>query len=179
MAFSDLIAERLFRRPLALPSVPDELRLVPVLGLEQGGADGIRQARVIETNAKIVLRAVAAGQASPTRDWPTNTRNTGAFSLSRLSFGTSRTFVLIVSVDGTGPAAILGGRECADHRNGLTPPGSWLTGVLGSGARGGAVPPRQARSSDTAFRALTKPRSLSKNAPSMNGIRSATDLASP
>src|SRR3546814_14870538 len=39
-----------------------------------------------------------AAQASPTRDWPTNTRNTGAFSLSRLSFGTSRTFALIVSV---------------------------------------------------------------------------------
>src|SRR3546814_2505412 len=65
MAFSDLIAERLFRRPLGLPPVPDELRLVPVLGLEQGGADGSRQAGVVEADAQIVLWAVAAGARRP------------------------------------------------------------------------------------------------------------------
>lgn len=65
MVFSDFWAETLPRSSIALPPVPDELRLVPVLGLEQGGADGIRQARVIETDAEIVLRAVAAGARRP------------------------------------------------------------------------------------------------------------------
>ena len=45
MVFSD--SDRfLFGRPLRLPLVPHELRFVPVVGLEQGGADGSRQARI-------------------------------------------------------------------------------------------------------------------------------------
>jgi hypothetical protein len=47
--------------PLGLPPVPYELRLVPVVGLEQGGADGIWQARVVEPDAEIDPRTVAAG----------------------------------------------------------------------------------------------------------------------
>src|SRR3546814_6497179 len=63
---SDLSTKQnLSRVALRLPPVPHELRLVPVVGLEQGGADGLRQARVIETDAEIVLRAVAAGPRRP------------------------------------------------------------------------------------------------------------------
>lgn len=65
MAFSDLRIECLLRSPFRLPPVPHELRLVPVLGLEQGGADGFGQAGVVEADAKVVLRAVAAGARRP------------------------------------------------------------------------------------------------------------------
>src|SRR3546814_14527256 len=65
MAFSDLKVEGLLGSPLRLPPAPHELRLVPVLGLEQGGADGFRQAGIVEADAKVVLRAVAAGARRP------------------------------------------------------------------------------------------------------------------
>src|SRR3546814_4262826 len=65
MAFSDPKIGNLSRSPLRLPPVPYELRLVPVLGLEQGGAEGTRQARIVEADAEIVLRAVAAGARRP------------------------------------------------------------------------------------------------------------------
>src|SRR3546814_9911518 len=64
MIFSDSTKQNLSRVALRLPPVPHELRLVPVVGLEQGGADGLRPARVIEPDAEIVLRAVAAGPRS-------------------------------------------------------------------------------------------------------------------
>src|SRR3546814_803814 len=153
MIFSDSTKQNLSRVALRLPPVPHELRLVPVVGLEQGGADGLRQARVIETDAEIVLRAVAAGPRRP-----------GVADARLADEHPEHRRVLVVAVvvrdqphlrvdrqrvDGTGPAAILGGRECADHGPGLTSPGLWLTGArMDSGAPGGAAPSRQALQAD-------------------------------
>ena len=48
--------------------------------------------------ARLLELVDRASQASPTRDFPTNARKAGEFSLPRLSFGTSLIFVFIVRV---------------------------------------------------------------------------------
>src|SRR3546814_17564386 len=132
--FSDSTKQNRSRVALRLPPVPHELGLVPGVGLEQGGADGLRQARVIETDAEIVLRAVAAGPRRPgvadarlADEHPENRRVLVVAGVVR-----DQTHLRVdrPRVDGTGPAAILGGRDCCAHGPGLSPPGLWLPGVV-------------------------------------------------
>src|SRR3546814_17588290 len=47
------------------PPVPDELRPIPFLGGEQGGGEGLRKARVIETDAEIGFRVIARRPGIP------------------------------------------------------------------------------------------------------------------
>lgn len=59
MVFSVSGAETLPHSSISLPPVPDELRLVSVLGLKQGAADGFRQARIVEADTQVVARVLA------------------------------------------------------------------------------------------------------------------------
>src|SRR3546814_6821038 len=104
------------------PSAPDEWGGLAVGGLEHGGRKRLRQVRIIEADAEIVARVVAARALAPSG---AQLRVPGEHAEVR------RALVVAIVVrhkacsdadgqraDGPSPAAILGGREGADDGHG-------------------------------------------------------------